>query len=165
VEARKRYLILNGRINEFLHNRETAAELGIEHSNASARANSYAVEPIVRMSNTYIEKGDYTKDEIFEHFTGVYIKSFTEWNIDDKRYNQKYVGRESYYVENGEIRYPIRRPILEITTPGFYSAVDAVGNDIERFAGTCGKGEPAQGIPVDMGGPTIRLRNVKLGGR
>ena len=62
VPARKRILIKNGRINEFLHNRETAYELGLK-SNAAARANSYSVEPIVRMANTYVEPGDMSLDD------------------------------------------------------------------------------------------------------
>jgi len=52
---------------------------------------------------------------------------------------------------------------LEITTKGFYSSVDAVGKDLSFEAGTCGKGEPGQGIPVWFGGPTVRIRNVPLG--
>ena len=164
VRARPRELIRGGKINEFLHNRETAAEMKV-NSNASARASYYGVEPIVRMSNTYMKEGDFGFDEIFKGIKlGVYIKSFTEWNIDDKRYNQKYVGREAYLIKDGEVTTPIRRPILEITTPGFYSAVTAVGKEVERSAATCGKGEPAQGIPVDTGGPTIRLGGIVLGG-
>jgi TldD protein len=39
-----------------------------------------------------------------------------------------------------------------------------VGNDMQLAIGTCGKGEPAQGVPVGMGGPHMRLRGVRLGG-
>lgn len=163
VKAKPRYLIKNGIINEFLHNRETAYEMGIK-SNASARASGYDKEPIIRMSNTYIKEGDYSNEELFEGINGIFINSFSEWNIDDKRYNQKYVGREAYLVEKGEIKYPIRKPILELTTPKFYSSIDAVGKEIEFFPGNCGKGEPMQIAPVFMGGPMIRLRNIKLGG-
>ena len=163
VKARPRHMIKNGIINEFLHNRETASEMGLK-SNASARASGYDKEPIIRMSNTFIEKGEYSDEELFEGINGILINSFNEWNIDDKRYNQKYVGREAYLIENGEIKYPIRKPILELTTPKFYSSIDAIGKNIEFFPGNCGKGEPMQVAPVFMGGPMIRLRNIKLGG-
>ena len=44
------------------------------------------------MSTTYIEPGDYNFDELVEGVKeGVYIKNFTEWNIDDIRFNEKYV--------------------------------------------------------------------------
>jgi TldD protein len=153
----------DGRINELLHNRATAGQLGID-SNGSARCNNYNREPIVRMANTYVEAGDWTRDEIIaETKKGVIIESFMEWNIDDKRYNQRYVSREAYYVEDGEVLYPLKAAILEVTTPTFWSSIDAVANDVGMFAGNCGKGEPMQGIPVFMGGPTIRLKGIRLG--
>lgn len=163
VKARPRYLIKNGIINEFLHNRETAFEMGLK-SNGSARASSYANEPIIRMSNTFIKEGDYSDEELFEGINGIFINSFNEWNIDDKRFNQKYVGREAYLIENGKIKHPIRKPILELTTPKFYSSIDAIGKNIVFFPANCGKGEPMQVAPVFTGGPMIRLRDIRLGG-
>ena len=165
VKAGPRILMKDGVINCFLHNRETAAKFKLERSNGSARSAAYNREPIVRMANTYVKPGDMKFEELLEGVKlGVYIKSFNEWNIDDTRYNQKYVGREAYLIENGEIKGPVGAPIIEITTPGFWSAVDAVGNDMQLAIGTCGKGEPAQGVPVGMGGPHMRLRGVRLGG-
>ena len=164
VKARKRYLIKEGKINEFLQNRETAAASG-GSSNGAARAVSYDREPIVRMANTYMEPGDHCFDELISEVKhGVYIKNFTEWNIDDRRFNQKYVGLEAYLIENGEIGTPVRNPAIEITTVGFFKAVDAVGKDLKFWSATCGKGDPMQGAPVWTGGPTARLRNIRLGG-
>ncbi|AEC52787.1 hypothetical protein PNA2_1872 [Pyrococcus sp. NA2] len=162
VKARPRYLIRNGIITEFLMNREYAAKLGLK-SNAAARAINYNREPIVRMANTYLAPGDYSFEELVEDVKlGVYMVSFNEWNIDDRRYQQRYIGREAYLIENGEIKHPVKRPILEITTRGLWSSVDAVGKDIEFFPGTCGKGEPGQGVPVWMGGAHARLRDIPL---
>ena len=56
----------------------------------------------------------------------------------------------------------MKSPTLEITTPAFWSSIDAVGKDLEFAAGTCGKSDPMQGIPVWFGGPHIRLRNIVL---
>ena len=162
VKARPRYLIREGIINEFLMNREYAAYLEMK-SNASARAINYNREPIVRMANTYLAPGDYSFEELIEDVKlGVYMVSFNEWNIDDRRYQQRYIGREAYLIENGEIKHPVRRPILEITTKGLWSSVDAVGKEVEFYPGTCGKGEPGQGVPVWMGGAHARLREVVL---
>jgi len=164
VKARRRVLMKNGVINEFLHNRETASELSTV-SNGSARASAYNREPIIRMANTFIAPGDMSPDEIIEDVSeGIYIKRFMEWNIDDRRYNQRYVGSEAYLIRGGKIDSMILKPVLEITTPGFYSSVDAVGKDLEFQAATCGKGDPVQGVPVWTGGPTLRLRGVGLGG-
>ncbi len=160
VKARSRFLYKNGIINEFLHNRETAAKLGTK-SNASSRAVNYDREAIVRMANTFVLPGNFTEEELIEDVKyGVYMKSFTEWNIDDKRFNQRYVGREAYLIENGELKHPVARPIIETTTPKFWTAVDAVSRKVEFDAATCGKGDPMQGVPVYTGGPCIRLREV-----
>ncbi|MDW8062086.1 MAG: TldD/PmbA family protein [Nitrososphaerota archaeon] len=163
VAARRKYLYREGIVEEFLHNRWTANIFG-EESNGSARALNYRSEPIVRMSNTYLTPGDYSFEELIEDIReGVYISSYMEWNIDDERWNQRYVGLEAYRIIGGELREPIRNPILEITTGDFYSKIDAKGCEIKFEAGLCGKGEPMQGIPVWFGSPDVRLRGVKLG--
>lgn len=164
VKTGPRTLIREGVIAGFLQNRETAAELGVA-SNGAARSVAYDREPIIRMANTYMKPGDHTFDELIEGVRhGVYMKSFMEWNIDDRRYNQRYVGLEAYLIDNGKITTPVRNPVLEVTTPGLYGSVDAVGKEIEFAAATCGKGDPMQGVPVWTGGPPIRLRQIRLGG-
>jgi TldD protein len=160
VKARRRFLYKKGLINEFLHNRETAARIGVR-SNGSSRSFNYDREAIVRMANTFVLPGGLTEDELVGGVkNGVYMKSFTEWNIDDKRFNQRYVGREAYLIENGELKYPVARPIIETTTLKFWSAVDAVSKKVEFDAATCGKSDPMQGVPVYTGGPCIRLKGV-----
>ena len=162
VKARPRYLYKDGMINEFLHNRETASRLGVR-SNGSSRSEHYLREPIVRMANTFVAPGDFEDDEIIGSIKeGVLMHSFTEWNIDDKRYNQKYVSREAYFIKDGELACPARRCVLEITTPGFWGAIDAVSKKLEFSAGECGKGDPMQSMAVFTGGPMVRLRSVRL---
>lgn len=164
VRARRRTLIKEGVVNEFLHNRETASIFEVE-SNGASRSVAYNREPIVRMANTFFLPGDYSKEELFEDIKeGIYMKSFMEWNIDDRRFNQRYVGLEAYRIENGELKEFVRNPVLEVTTFGLWSAVDAAGKDLEFQAAYCGKGDPMQGIPVWTGGPHIRLRKVIVGG-
>ncbi|MCW6168460.1 MAG: TldD/PmbA family protein [Thermoplasmatales archaeon] len=160
--SRKRYLYKNGMTNEFILNRESAYLLNTE-SNGGGRSSSWDMEPLARMSTTYIEPGDYSFEELIEGIKhGIYIKSFTEWNIDDIRFNEKYVGKDAFYIENGKITSRVKRPTIETNTIKFYSSVDAVGKDLEFTAGTCGKGDPEQGVEVWMGGPHIRLRKVHI---
>ena len=160
VKANKKYLIKNGMINEFLHNRETAFELKTK-SNGCSRANNYDVEPMLRMSNTIVQSGDSSEEEIIkETKKGIYIKSYMQWNIDDKRYHQRYTGCEAYLIEKGEITKPVFAPVMEVTTPTLWSSIDLIGDKIKTYAGNCGKGEPMQGIPVYFGGPVMRLKNI-----
>ncbi len=165
VKARNRRLITSGKFSEFLQNRATAEIFGTE-SNGSSRAVQFDREPIIRMGNTFIEPGEWTFDEMLkETRKGVYIKSFMEWNIDDKRLNQRYVGLEAYRIENGELKEAIKDPVLEITTPKYWGSIDARASDLQFTCGTCGKGDPMQGAPVFFGSPHVRLKNVRVGAR
>ncbi|MDG6898758.1 MAG: TldD/PmbA family protein, partial [Nitrososphaerota archaeon] len=165
VPAKKRLLIKGGAINEFLHNRHTAAEFGLK-SNGASRSVSFDREPIIRMSNTFVEPGDWTFEELIKEVRhGVYFKTFTEWNIDDKRFNQRYVALEAYAIEGGELGGMVKSPVLEITTPKLWGSVKARSRDLEFEAATCGKGDPQQGAPVWTGGPNTLLTGIKLGSR
>ena len=165
VEGKKRFLIKHGIVNEFLQNRTTAKEFGLQ-SNGAARSVAFDREPIIRMSNTFVEPGDYSTDEIIKEVKhGVFFKTFTEWNIDDRRLNQRYVALEAYLVERGEVKGPVRSPVLEITTPKLWGSVKARSKHMEFESATCGKGDPQQGAPVWTGGPETLLSGIKLGSR
>lgn len=165
VKARKRQLLKAGLVNELLQNRETGSVFNVP-SNAASRSVQYNREPIIRMANTFVEPGDHSFEELLEGVkTGVYIKSFTEWNIDDKRMNARYVGLEAYRIDNGEVKEMVRSPVLEISTPKFWGSVAARGKDLGFQAATCGKGEPSQGAPVWTGGPHMKLTGIRLGAR
>jgi TldD protein len=165
VKARKRRLITAGKFTEFLQNRATASYFKIT-SNGSSRAVRFDREPIIRMGNTFIEPGDWSFEEMLREIKrGIYIKSFMEWNIDDKRLNQRYVGLEAFVIQNGKLGEAIKDPVFEITTPKYWGSIDARAKDLTYTCGTCGKGDPMQGAPVFFGAPHIRLRNVRVGSR
>ena len=59
----------------------------------------------------------------------------------------------------------VKRPVMETTSVGLLSALDAVSKNLGfDFPGTCGKGDPSQGVPVYAGGGELRFRNIRLGG-
>src|SRR3972149_2741781 len=157
VRARRRDLCKGGLIRGSLRTRETAAVTG-SRSNGASRATNYDREAIVRMANTFVEPGDWTPEEmISEVKRGVYMKTYMEWNIDDKRFNGKYVGREAYLIEDGEVQGPVRKTIVELTTPMVWGSVDACGNDLDIMeAGFCGKSDPGPAVRAGLGGPAVR---------
>ncbi len=162
VEARKRRLIVEGRINELLHSRFTAFKMNSE-PNGAMRSMDYQSEPIIRMSNTFFEPGNMKFDELIRDVrSGIFLKSYMEWNIDDIRWGQRYVGLEAYEIRNGEVGEPLKYPVLEATTGEIYSSIDAVDDELRFYAGMCGKGEPSQAVPVWMGGPNMRIRNIRV---
>ena len=162
TRAKPKKLIDKGKINALLSDRINASTIG-EKSSGNSRAAAFDREPLIRMSNTFFEPGTKSEQELFEDVqNGIYIKRFMEWNIDDIRYNQKYTGCEAYKIENGKLTVPVSNPTIEITTPQLYSSIVDVANNLEFHAASCGKGEPMQGMPVYMGGPSLRINNVYL---
>ncbi len=165
VRARPRNLICKGIFDELLHDRSSAAAMGLR-SNGSSRSRFFCHEPIIRMSNTFVSPGDHSFEELIEDIKdGIYMRNFMEWNIDDRRYNQRYVGLECYKIRNGELEDMISSPTLEMSTPALWSAIDALGSDLQFSSALCGKGDPMQGVPVWTGGPHVRLRSVPMGGK
>ncbi|MFB6490735.1 MAG: TldD/PmbA family protein [Thermoproteus sp. AZ2] len=161
VPARPRRLIDRGVASEFLSNREYAAYVG-RLSNAAARASEFDKEPIPRMSNTYLAPGDWDPEEIIRDTRrGIYVASYTEWNIDDRREYGRYGILEGYVIEDGELKEPVLG-FIEAESRAFWSSVDAVGKDLKLYIGTCGKGNPSQGVPVTFGGPTFRARGIRV---
>ena len=155
--ARRKVLIENGVLKERMHSRETAAIFGVE-PNAGMRAITYEFIPLIRMSNTFIAKGDWKRDEIIEETKrGVYVIGMKQPSIDDKRYNWTISAQEGYLIENGELTKHLRDVALMAIAPEFFKSIDAVGDDLEiRSVPGCGKGTPMQGLYVGNGGPTIR---------
>ncbi len=85
-----------------------------------------------------------------------------EWNIDDKRWNQRYVGLDSYKILKGELKERITNPVLEITTERLFKSISSVSANLSFEAATCGKGDPIQGAPVWHGGPEAKLEDVNI---
>ncbi len=162
TKASKRKLVDRGIVNSFLMDRAYSRKIGMQ-SNAALRSSTAAMEPIIRMANTYVAPGSLTFEELLEQLKeGIYVKSFNEWNINETRENQKYVGLEAYYVKNGEIGEMIKDPVIEITTKNLWNNVVAVDENLEFNAAECGKGDPMQGIPVFVGGPNMLIEGVTV---
>ena len=69
---------------------------------------------------------------------------------------------EAYLIEHGEITEPVRAAQLIGNGSDTLRLVDAVGNDFDTWAGTCGK--EGQGVPVSSGQPTLRVAELTVGG-
>lgn len=162
VKGSKKILIENGVLKIFILSRETAYKLGM-NPNGGARAESFAVRPLVRMSNTMIEKGEYSFDELIEDIKyGVYAKGTRGGQVDPAKGSFQFSAQEAFLIENGEVTKPLKDLSLSGLTLETLKNIDAVGKDV-RFGepGFCGKG---QIVPVGDGGPHIRIKNVLIGG-
>lgn len=162
VECRDVALIENGVLTGFLHNRETASIMGVEPT-GNARAWEYDFEPIIRMRNTYIEKGEWKEEEIIEDTKRGYILKGADTGHADANAQFVFETKEAYAVENGEVKELLRGVIITGNAFHVLKSVDAVGRNFGLGGGfgTCRKNQPAK---IDSGGPTVRCR-VLVGGR
>jgi TldD protein len=166
VPSKRVVHIEKGVLREFLHSRETAKQYGVE-PNGAMRASSYLFAPLIRMTNTYIERGNWKLEEMLEDVReGIYLKGDKIPSIDSRRYNFQISAKEAFAVSDGEIAEPLRSPTLTGIAPEFLSTIDAVGDDLIIYPiPNCGKGEPMQTMRVGNGGPHIRGYGMVTGPR
>lgn len=161
--ATKTYLIKEGVLNSRLHSRETAARMG-EQPTGNARAINYAHPPIVRMTNTYIEPGDTTfQDMISDIREGVYAKDWYGGTTSLEMFT--FSAGEAYMIRNGKIAEMIKPVVLTGNVFSTLDNIDAIGNDLDmNQGGGCGKAGQSP-LPVSNGSPHIRIRNCLIGGK
>jgi TldD protein len=162
VPGQRKVLIEKGVMKGYILDRESARRLGFP-PNGGARAESYSARPLVRMSNTVIEAGDFTHEEIFEGIRfGIYAKGTRGGQVDTAKGSFQFACREAYLIEMGEVTRPLRSLALSGGILQTLKEVVAVGKDRSvADPGYCGKG---QTVPVGDGGPHIRIRSAAVGG-
>ena len=163
VARQKTYLIRNGVLTSLLHSRQTALAMGAEPT-GNARAISYAHPPIVRMTNTYIEPGTDTFEEMLRGVDrGLYaVKAYGGQTVFEQfTFSAAY----AYEIRNGELGDLVKDVVLTGNLFETLRAIDKIGSDLELHGGSggCGKGSQFP-LPVTDGSPHIRAQNVTIGG-
>jgi len=162
VPATKTYLIREGKLVGRLHSRETAAIME-EKATGNARAINYRHPPIVRMTNTYIEPGETTFEEMIADIKeGIYAKNWYGGTTSMEMFT--FSAGEAYMIRNGKIAEALRPVVLTGNVFTTLQNIDAIGNDLDmNQGGGCGKGGQSP-LPVSNGSPHIRIRNCLVGG-
>jgi TldD protein len=163
VPASKTYLIREGKLAGRLHSRETAARMN-EPPGGNARAVSYRYPPIVRMTNTYIEPGSVSfNDMIADIKEGIYAKNWYGGTTSMEMFT--FSAGEAYMIRNGRIAELVRPVVLTGNVFTTLKNIDAIGTDLDmNQGGGCGKGEQSP-LPVSNGSPHIRIHRCLIGGR
>ena len=160
----KTYLIKDGILTSRLHSRETAIMMH-EKPTGNARAISYANEPIVRMTNTYIEPRDWTFEKMLEDTPdGIYCIGSVGGMTNTEMFT--FSAAEAFRIKDGKLAERLRDVVLTGNVFQTLMDIDAIGDDMALFGGLggCGKGGQSP-LRVSDGGPHIRIRNVVIGGR
>jgi TldD protein len=162
VPATTTQLIKDGVLVGRLHSRETAGKLE-EAPTGNARCLNYHYPPIVRMTNTWIERGNTpVKDLVNGIEEGVYARNWLGGMTNGEMFT--FAAGEAWMIRQGEIAEPVRDVNLSGNVFTTLADIEAIGDDFYwDESGGCGKGGQS-GLPVGVGGPSLRIRNVVVGG-
>ena len=164
TEPRKTLLIERGVLRGYLMDRLSAKVLGMPLTGHGRREN-YQHVPIPRMSNTYLDAGEWDPEEILASVKkGLYAVSYQGGQVED---TGKFTFSLSlaYLIEDGRLTAPVRQATLIGSNLDILQKIEMVGKDLKfsRQTGTCGK--EGQSVPVTDGTPTVKIEKMTVGGK
>lgn len=161
TKSNKTYLINNGILSGRLHSSVTAESLD-ENTTGNARALNFEFEPIVRMTTTYIEAGDKTKEELISQVKeGILVEDIKHGSGMSTFTIAPSI---SYMIRDGKIAEPVNIAVISGNVMETLYEIDGISKEIEILSfsmGGCGKFEQWP-LPVGMGGPYIRVKNITV---
>src|SRR4051794_30902845 len=103
VAARSEPIVRHGVLAGFLSSRETAAAIGLDRSGGCMRADGFARQPIVRMTNVNLEPGDAGSldDLLADTDDGIYVETNRSWSIDQRRLHFQFGTEIAWEIKNG----------------------------------------------------------------
>jgi len=161
TQMKRNVLIENGVLKKYMTDILSAKQIDMERT-GNGRRESFRHIPIPRMTNTFIEKGEDNPEDILTSTKeGIYVQSLSGGSVNPITGVFNFTCREAYLIENGKKTTPVKGATLIGNCLDVISGIDAVGNDLEFGPGICGKGQMAE---VSAGQPTVRIRNINVGG-
>ncbi|MCA8895623.1 MAG: metalloprotease TldD [Amphiplicatus sp.] len=157
-------LIEDGILKGYMQDRLNARLMGMA-ATGNGRRESYAHNPMPRMTNTFMLAGEHNPEEIIRSVKdGIYAVNFSGGQVDITSGKFVFNCTEAYRVKNGKIGAPLKNAALIGDGPTVLTKVSMIGNDfaLDPGIGVCGKG--GQGVPVGVGQPTIKIDRMTVGG-
>jgi len=161
---KKTLLIRKGKLVGLLQDR-LSAKIMKKELTGHGRRQDYTCIPIPRMSNTYMEKGKYSPEEIIKSVQkGLYAQKYQGGQVEDSG-KFTFSVSSGFIIENGKLTAPVKHATLIGTNIDILNKIEMVGSDLEfgLQTGTCGKG--GQEAPVTDGCPTIKITKMTVGGK
>ncbi|WP_374641871.1 metalloprotease TldD [Hydrogenophaga sp.] len=162
--SQKNVLIEDGILRGYIQDAMNARLMGVKPT-GNGRRESYAHVPMPRMTNTYMLGGDKSPDEIVASIRkGLYATNFGGGQVDITSGKFVFSASQAFWVENGQIQYPVKGATIIGNGPDALTRVSMIGNDmrLDSGVGTCGK--EGQSVPVGVGQPTLRIDGLTVGG-
>ncbi|MDR1344691.1 MAG: TldD/PmbA family protein [Tannerellaceae bacterium] len=164
VEGQKTYIVRNGVLASYLHDRISAKHYGIR-STGNGRRESFRMMPIPRMRATYMEAGNVTEEEIISSVkNGIYAANFTNGQVQIGAGDFTFFVKNGYLIENGKLTQPIKDVNIIGNGPKALADITMVGNNYEMDNGTWTCGKDGQSCPVTCGMPSALVNKLTVGG-
>ncbi|MBN1232429.1 MAG: TldD/PmbA family protein [Candidatus Coatesbacteria bacterium] len=126
-------LLENGCFKEILHNSYTAKKAETK-SNGRGMRQSYGARPEITYTNIVVSPGDKTEAELIKQIDkGIYLTSAAfQPNSNGDISSAIDLG---YWIENGELKYPIKNAMLGTTIFNLMKNLVAISSDGREFPG------------------------------
>jgi len=160
---KKTLLIKKGIVKGFLQDRLSAKLMKMPLT-GHGRRQDYTCIPIPRMSNTYIDKGEYSPEKIIKSIKkGFYAEKFQGGQVEDSG-KFAFSVSSGFLIEDGKLTAPVKQATLIGSNIDILKKIEMVGSDLQfgLQTGTCGK--EGQDVPVTDGCPTLKIARMTVGG-
>ena len=162
--GQRNVLIENGILKGYMQDRQNASLMGVKPT-GNGRRQDYSCLPLPRMTNTYLQPGDYAPEEIITSVdSGIYAVNFSGGQVDITSGRFVFCTSEAFLIEHGRVTAPIKGVTLIGNGPEVMQQIAMVGNDLafDQGIGVCGKA--GQSVPVGIGQPTVKVSALTVGG-
>ncbi|MFW6310570.1 MAG: TldD/PmbA family protein, partial [Prolixibacteraceae bacterium] len=107
-DVQKTYLVKDGILNSYIHDRISANYYGVEPT-GNGRRESFRNIPLPRMRATYMEPGPYSKNDIISTVDyGVFVDNFSNGEVKIGAGDFTFFVKTGYLIENGKLTQPIK---------------------------------------------------------
>lgn len=161
TKCTKTYLIKDGILCGRLHSATTAAALD-EELTGNARAIDCKFEPIVRMTNTYIEPGNSTFDELVAGIDEGYFIDTVSHGSGGSTFT--IAPSIAYEIKNGKLGGPVKISVVTGDVFETLMKIDGLSDETvfeDGVFGGCGKMEQFP-LHVLDGGPFVRVKEMNV---
>ena len=164
IPGQKTYIVKEGVLNSYLHDRISARHYGIQPT-GNGRRESFRQMPIPRMRATYMEAGNVTEADIISTVKkGIYASSFTNGQVQIGAGDFTFFVKDGYLIENGKLTQPIKDVNIIGNGPRALADITMVGNNYQMDNGTWTCGKDGQSCPVTCGMPSALVKSLTVGG-
>jgi TldD protein len=163
IPGQKKVLVENGVLKGYMHTLETASKMNVEPT-GNARAGGFSKPPIVRMTNTFLEPGDFALEELMKELkNGILGVGWKYGYTDPATGALMFKMAKAYQVENGEKTQILRDAAISGMTLDVLQRISHLSKDLMYDPGHCGKG--GQSVNVGSGGPYVLIKDMVIGGQ